>query len=119
MSDQQYTLTSGIITRLLRASEEEAEELYLSGPTCQFLSVKLANSASKTADDGKNDRYRIILSDGEKFTQSMLTTQLNYLVYDQKIGRNTVAIIDKMIINIVQGKRHVCLSAFIVHRRVS
>jgi replication factor A1 len=51
------------------------------------------------------DRYRIIVSDGEHFIQAMLATQLNHLVNDESIKKNTIVNVTKMTCNYVQDKR--------------
>ncbi|KAJ7727659.1 hypothetical protein DFH07DRAFT_999835 [Mycena maculata] len=45
-----------------------------------------------------------IVSDGEHFIQAMLATQLNQLVQDEEIGKNTVVNITKMMCDFVQEK---------------
>ena len=41
-------------------------------------------------------RYKIIISDGLNFLQAMLATQLNYLVEEDRIGKDTIALVEKM-----------------------
>ncbi|KAJ7172077.1 hypothetical protein C8R46DRAFT_1215943 [Mycena filopes] len=69
--------------------------------TLQLLSVRLVNSnATSTVD-----RYRIIVSDGVHFIQAMLATQLNNLVKDEQIKKNSIVNVTKMTCNFVQDKR--------------
>ncbi|KAF8205770.1 hypothetical protein K438DRAFT_1818495 [Mycena galopus ATCC 62051] len=62
--------------------------------TLQLLSVRSCR-----------DRYRIIVSDGEHFIQAMLATQLNGLVKDEVIKKNSIINVTKMTCNYVQDKR--------------
>ncbi|KAL7413747.1 hypothetical protein BDY24DRAFT_414880 [Mrakia frigida] len=71
-------------------------------PVLQVLSVKKvpANGAA-----GSPDRYRLILSDGDHFMQSMLATQLNEHVDSGVIDRNSVIKITGFALNNVQQRR--------------
>ncbi|KAI0780628.1 replication factor-a protein [Trametes elegans] len=51
------------------------------------------------------DRYRVIVSDGEHFLQSMLATQLNHLVEEEQIVKHSVAVVEKFTCNLVQDKK--------------
>ncbi|THH28502.1 hypothetical protein EUX98_g5682 [Antrodiella citrinella] len=95
-----HQLTAGICSRL--NEPEHSDELLSSTPIVQILSVKRVGSTN-----GPNpiDRYRIIVSDGEHFLQSMLATQLNHFVDDGKINKNTICRLDKFTCNMVQEKR--------------
>jgi len=95
-------LSAGICLRLHNAVVGDAD-LFNSGHTVQLVSIKKVVPLSDTAP--AIDRYRIIFSDGEHFLQAMLATQLNELVNDERISKNTVAIIEKLTCNYVQGKR--------------
>jgi len=96
-------LTSGICSRLNEASPSEIDELG-SGYTVQLLSIKKVTANSTTA--APIDRYRIIISDGVHFVQAMLATQLNDLVANSEITKNSVVIIDKLTCNFVGDKRY-------------
>ncbi|EGN95654.1 hypothetical protein SERLA73DRAFT_186799 [Serpula lacrymans var. lacrymans S7.3] len=96
-------LSAGICLRLHEAAPGDIETLG-SGYTVQLLSIKKVTPTA-TASNPAMDRFRIIISDGVHFVQAMLATQLNRLVYDNEIGKNTVAIIDKLTCNFVQDKR--------------
>ncbi|KAH7889519.1 hypothetical protein F5I97DRAFT_1995013 [Phlebopus sp. FC_14] len=95
-------LSSGICSRLNEASPTEIEQLG-SGYAVQLLSIKKVNPTSTTAPP--IDRYRIIISDGVHFVQAMLATQLNELVTNGQIMKNTVVVVDKLTCNFVQDKR--------------
>ncbi|KAF9227715.1 replication factor-A protein 1 [Gyrodon lividus] len=100
MSQQQ--LSAGICTTLNEASPKEIDELS-SGYTVQLLSIKKVSATTVTAPP--TDRFRIILSDGIHFVQAMLATQLNELVSNGEIIKNTIVVIDKLTCNFVQDKR--------------
>ena len=102
---QPLQLTSGFLSRVTVA-EQDDENLWTSRPNLQFLSVKRIVGKDGLPAPGTPERYRIIASDGDHFLQAMLATQLNYLVHNDAIGRNTVATIDKLSCNSVQGKKY-------------
>ncbi|THG99977.1 hypothetical protein EW026_g2488 [Hermanssonia centrifuga] len=97
-------LTAGICERLNTPgdNDEEQETLWNSQPTVQILSIKKVGT---TTGPNALDRYRIIVSDGEFFLQAMLATQLNKLVEEGTVGKNTVVVINKFTSNYVQEKR--------------
>ncbi|KAG2362493.1 replication factor-A protein 1 [Suillus spraguei] len=95
-------LSSGICRRLNEAPQEEIDQL-ASGHTVQLLSIKRV--APTTSSTTTTDRFRIIISDGVHFVQAMLATQLNDLVINGDINKNTVVVIDKLACNFVQDKR--------------
>lgn len=110
-TDTAPTLSEGICQRL-NSGDKDDEALWNSKPTLQFLSIKKVqpNSASGTANNPStvsNDRYRIIISDGLHFLQAMLATQLNHLVEEERVGKNTIAVIDNMSCQLIQEKRSV------------
>ena len=76
------------------------------GYTVQILSIKKVTTPASRST-GAVDRFRVIISDGVHFAQAMLATQLNRLVLENHILRNTVVTIDKFTCNFVNEKRHV------------
>lgn len=99
----EFQLSAGSCRRLQTAPHAD-DSVYDAPHTIQFLSIKKVNSTSVTG--GPLERYRIIISDGVHFIQAMLATQLNNLVNEQTISRNTVAVIEKSTCNTVQGKKY-------------
>ncbi|KAJ3506293.1 hypothetical protein NMY22_g17301 [Coprinellus aureogranulatus] len=99
----EFQLSAGSCKRLQTAPHSD-DTVYDSPHTIQFLSIKKVNSTN--ANGGPLERYRIIVSDGIHFIQAMLATQLNSLVNEQTITRNTVAVIEKSTCNTVQGKKY-------------
>ncbi|KAN0128533.1 hypothetical protein V8E53_008361 [Lactarius tabidus] len=121
MSDLQ--LTEGICQRL-NSGDKDDESLWNSMPTLQFLSIKkvVASGAANPSNNqgaSTNDRYRIIISDGQHFLQAMLATQLNYLVEEDRIGKNTIAVIETMSCQHILDKRLVILLGLRVLQRDS
>lgn len=94
-------LTTGICMQLNGVSSEaEQEQLCAAHPTVQILSIKKVGQSGNTVD-----RYRVIVSDGEYFLQAMLATQVNKLVEDGTLMKNSVVVIDKFTCNYVQEKK--------------
>ena len=108
----EHQLTEGICQRL-NSGDKDDESLWSSKPTLQFLSIKKVvasgtTNSSNNQGTSSNDRYRIIISDGQYFLQAMLATQLNYLVEEDRIGKNTIASIETMSCQHILDKRSVC-----------
>jgi len=108
------TLSGGICQRL-HAGDSKDESLWSTKPTLQFLSIKKVVPGANPGLNNLNattDRYRIIISDGLHFLQAMLATQLNYLVEEDRIGKNTIALIDNMSCQTITEKRSVFQLSF-------
>jgi replication factor A1 len=110
------TLSGGICQRL-HTGDSNDESIWGTKPTLQFLSIKKVVPGANPGPNNPNatmDRYRIIISDGLHFLQAMLATQLNYLVEEDRIGKNTIALIENMSCQTIADKRSVFrLSPFI------
>jgi replication factor A1 len=110
-SDLTTTLTVGICQRL-NTGDKDDEPLWNSKPTLQLLSIKKVNPNSTSSTTNNTnvtaDRYRIIISDSLNFLQAMLATQLNHLVEEDRISKNTIAVIENMSCQTIQEKRSVC-----------
>lgn len=101
MSDVQ--LSTGICMQLNGvSSEEEQETLCAAHPTVQILSIK---KVGQSGTGNTVDRYRVIVSDGQYFLQAMLATQVNKMVEDGTLTKNSVVVIDKFTCNYVQEKK--------------
>ncbi|GAA6016502.1 hypothetical protein JCM10207_002819 [Rhodosporidiobolus poonsookiae] len=98
------SLTQGAIVSMYNGLEDAASV----DPVVQVLSVKKVNSTGQG-----QDRYRLILSDGEYFTQGMLTTTLNDLVLGDtpEIQKFTVVKLNTYAVNVVQNRRIVIILA--------
>ncbi|KAF7363822.1 Replication protein A subunit [Mycena sanguinolenta] len=99
-------LTAGSCYGLHNAAPEDTS-LFEASHILQVLSVKSVNSPNSNVD-----RYRIIVSDGEHFIQAMLATQLNSLVKEGNIKKNTIVNVTKMTCNFVQDKRLLIILEF-------
>ncbi|KAK0196644.1 hypothetical protein F5146DRAFT_970742 [Armillaria mellea] len=93
-----YNLTTNACSRLTLSDMED--EIFQSPVTLQVLSTKKVPQAK-----GAQDRYRIILSDGVHYIQAMLATQLNPLVDEETVTKNTVVLVEKMTCSTVQERR--------------
>ncbi|KAL7283639.1 hypothetical protein ACG7TL_003075 [Trametes sanguinea] len=111
MADVQ--LTNGFCARLNNSDNEE-DELYNSQPVIQFLSFKRVPPSGGASTV---DRYRVIVSDGEHFQQSMLATQLNHLVEEEQVLKHSIAVIEKFTCNLVQGKKLLIILAMRVLKK--
>ncbi|KAI9446599.1 replication factor-a protein [Lactarius indigo] len=114
-------LTQGICERL-NFGDKDDESLWSTKPTLQFLSIKKVVASTATNSPGNQststtDRYRIIISDGVHFLQAMLATQLNHLVEEDRIGKNTIALIENMSCQHIMDKRLVILLSLRVLQR--
>lgn len=98
------TLSSGSVKILQKASPEDVD-LFDHEYTLQFLSIKKVGNNANAPTSAPPERYRLIISDGEHYMQAMLATQLNDLVQENSITKNTVAVVDKLTCNYVQEKR--------------
>lgn len=107
------TLSGGICQKLHTGNSND-ESIWGTKPTLQFLSIKKVVPGGPNNPNATTDRYRIIISDGLHFLQAMLATQLNYLVEEDRIGKNTIALIENMSCQIITEKRSVSpLSTFV------
>jgi replication factor A1 len=104
-------LTEGICQKLNSADKDD-QSIWSLKPTLQFLSIKKVVPQNNPTSTGNStaDRYRIIISDGQHFVQAMLATQLNYLVEEDRVGKNTIVLIENMSCQHILDKRFVsCL----------
>lgn len=101
--NMEYQLSGGTLKQLLTSSDND-QELWEAGHTLQILSLKKIANAREGAGP---DRYRIIVSDGEHYAQSMLATQLSFMVDEGQLAKNTIIRVDKLTCNNVQGRRYV------------
>lgn len=100
-----HQLSSGSCKLLQNATPDDIE-VFESEHTLQLLSIKKVGNTGPNANPNAPERYRIIMSDGIHYMQAMLATQLNNMVQENEIGRNTIAVIEKLTCNYVQEKRY-------------
>jgi replication factor A1 len=106
MSHLDQYFTPGVLEQIIQAEPEDA--ILTSQPVVQFLSIKAIDA--KPAAGGapaQVERYRIIISDGQNYLQSMLATQLNPLVRDGAVGKQSIVRITQFTVNTVREKRYV------------
>lgn len=71
-------------------------------PTMQCLQVK---QMAPSAQGG--DRYRLVMSDGQHYVQTMLATQANHVVHEEKLVRGCIARVKQYTPNNLKGKKYV------------
>ncbi|KAJ3127422.1 Replication factor A protein 1 [Physocladia obscura] len=103
-AELQRRLTRGSIYRLATdVTESIAEDTAL---TLQVLNIKkLDHNQSSNSTNPVDERFRVIVSDGSHAMQGMLATQHNHLIHENQLVRNSVVIIDRLVSNVVGGKR--------------
>ncbi|KAJ3214341.1 Replication factor A protein 1 [Dinochytrium kinnereticum] len=93
-------LTRGFVRATMESSTSNVDFL---NPVVQVLNIK--KYGPQESKGTEPERYRIIISDGEFFTQAMLSTQLNHLVTEERIVKHSVVVLNHFICNIVGPKR--------------
>lgn len=97
-------LTSGAVRALVQSEGTSANPGFPSS-VVQILKV------IKVGGNQGQDRYRVILSDGQNFVQGMLATQLNQLVASGQIADNALIRVNDYMNNLVQNKNVIILLA--------
>ena len=92
------SLTQGSVVDLIN----ETKDSTVFHPTVQVIDIR------KIAGTGA-DRYRVIISDGRFYAQSMLTTQLNSLVEENKLQKNAIVKLNEYICNKVGVRKIVII----------
>jgi hypothetical protein len=85
-----YQLTSGALRRAFLTGECSG------GPTVQILEVRAIKG---------QERYRLVLNDGEFYQQGMLTTQLNHLVSSGQLKEGTVVKLQEFLCSQVSTRK--------------
>jgi replication factor A1 len=86
----------------------ESESQPVSGipsPVLQILAVKKINSTAPTS----TERWRVVLSDGVSFIQSMLATQLNPMVASGEIIKGRLLRLGQYTMNKMKERKYLCL----------
>jgi replication factor A1 len=94
-------ITPGVLERIQNAPD--GDEVMQSQPVVQVLSIKPI--APGGAQPGQQERFRIIISDGQNYAQSMLATQLNGIVHSGSVGKQSVIRMTQFTVNTVRDKR--------------
>jgi replication factor A1 len=93
-------LSPGVI-RVIHDSESQPVPGY-ENPVLQVLAVKKINSTAPNA----TERWRVVLSDGNHFIQSMLATQLNIMVQNNAIQKGVFIRLLQYTMNKMKDKRY-------------
>jgi replication factor A1 len=70
-------------------------------PNVQLLDIKRIASNSAASQD----RFRLVISDGQHYMQAMLATQLNYIVEQNQVEQYSVVQLQEYICNMVQNRK--------------
>ena len=69
-------------------------------PVMQCLQVKQMAPAG-----GGADRWRLVMSDGDRYVQAMLATQANHVIHDNKLDRGCICRIKQYNPNNIKNKK--------------
>ncbi|KAG9244496.1 putative RFA1 protein [Calycina marina] len=104
MTDQRVAAARAqITTGALDAIFNENSNLENRFPVPVFQCVQIKKLGSQ--GDSNPERYRIVLSDVSNFVQSMLATQANHVVHDDKLKKGSIVRLKSYQANAVKGKR--------------
>jgi replication factor A1 len=106
-------LTTGVLDRVLESEPDTA--LFESQPILQFLSIKIVDPKHVGTP---GERYRVIVSDGHHYLQSMLATQLNNYVHDKSIGKCSIVRLTRFTVSTVREKRCAFVALTSTHHRL-
>ncbi|KAF9523431.1 hypothetical protein CPB83DRAFT_821579 [Crepidotus variabilis] len=103
-------LTSGICKKFLIAPLDDAD-VFNSEHTVQILSLKAISPGPSTdpSKPAEPERFRLIMSDGVHFMQALLATQLNFMVFEEILLKNAIAVVETINCHIIEGKRLIIL----------
>ncbi|KAJ3134391.1 Replication factor A protein 1, partial [Irineochytrium annulatum] len=94
------SLSNGFVSSVMASPDTTVKPM--ENPVLQVISMKkLASDSSSSAPD----RYRIMVSDGINYMQSMLSSSMNRMVEDETIARYGIIMLKHYICNEVSGKR--------------
>lgn len=68
-------------------------------PVLQCLQIK------QMAPSAGGDRYRLVISDGQHYVQTMLATKANHVVHDGKLVRGCLVRVKQYTPNNLKGKK--------------
>ncbi|CCF49608.1 hypothetical protein NDA11_004405 [Ustilago hordei] len=94
-------LSQGAIAQMIQTADPANS---VQNPICQILSIKKIQ-ASATSASNVGDRYRIILSDGVHYAQSMLASQKRSMVESGELEKHCLVRISQYASNSVQNRR--------------
>ncbi|KAI9849764.1 MAG: Replication factor A protein 1 [Thelocarpon superellum] len=98
-SDAESHISKGSLTTIFNAgTETDANALQ---PVLQCLQIKPLASQQQNGPE----RFRVVFSDVNNFAQSMLATQINWVIHDGKLKKGCLVRLKGYSPNIVKGKR--------------
>ena len=104
MADDTVHLTEGAVRALVQS---EGTPVNPGSTSCVVQVLRVI----KVGGNQGQDRYRVILSDGQNFVQGMLATQLNQLVASGQIADNALIRVNDYMNNLVQNMHVIILLA--------
>ncbi|KAJ3727832.1 replication factor-A C terminal domain-containing protein [Lentinula raphanica] len=105
-----FQLDTGICQRRIDSATFNEGEFFDHSPTLQVLSLKKFVKKQDNTDVS-SDRYRIVLSDGAHFLQTVLATNLNFMVVEENIKKYSIISLERLSCSYVQEKRLVVIMA--------
>ena len=97
------TLTQGFLASVIQGTHE-SNPLYMM-PTLQVLSFKKMEQPAGSTAAASSDKYRFMLSDGEYFSQALLTSQQNTICASGEMTKNGIIRVKKFIVNVIKEKK--------------
>lgn len=88
-----------MLTRFFSTSDASS---FPPNPILQVLTVKELNS---NPTSGAPKRYRVVLSDSINYAQSMLSTQLNHLVAENKLQKGAFVQLTQFTVNVMKERK--------------
>ena len=89
-------LTKGAIRAIETSSDEK--------PVVQVIAVKQIQTKNK---QNNQERYRLVISDGEFYQQAMLAVQQNHLITSGELAVHGVIRLLEHMCNPIQGRKYV------------
>ncbi|EGR53134.1 replication factor A-like protein [Trichoderma reesei QM6a] len=95
--DAESALSRGCIAAIFNDPDQAAKQFPV--PVMQCLQIK------QMAPSGQGgDRYRLVMSDGVNYVQTMLATQANHVIHDNKLERGCLTRVKQYTPNNLKGK---------------
>lgn len=94
-------LTQGSVSRIFGMNGTDDDPSFT--PTLQIINVR------KVTNSGNQDRFRVVFSDGTKYIQGLLTTQVNQMVYDDILQQFSIFKLTKFVKNVVANRNIVVI----------
>ncbi|PNP44047.1 replication factor A1 [Trichoderma gamsii] len=95
--DAESALSRGCINAIFNDPDQAAKLFPV--PVMQCLQIKQMGPSGQGGD-----RWRLVMSDGNNYVQTMLATAANHIIHDGKLERGCIARVKKYQPNILKGK---------------